>query len=102
MKNYKIFFILFVSFYNLNLKAQTNDTTSNQNCFNCCRPDAYAPFGLMMTDHVHPKGEISFAYYYMNMQMQGNMSGTKVVNDNEVFKSYAMSPAKMQMQMHIL
>jgi len=100
----KICKLLFLIAYigSVSVNAQTKDTTSLQSCFDCCRPDAYAPFGLMMTDHVHPKGEISFAYYYMSMQMQGNKSGTNNIGDNEIFKNYIMSPAKMAMQMHML
>jgi hypothetical protein len=101
MSKCKIYFIILILF-GFTTMAQTKDTTFVSSCFDCCRPDAYAPFGLMMTDHTHPKKELSFAYYYMNMQMRGNRSGTATISDDEVFKNYIMSPNKMQMQMHML
>jgi hypothetical protein len=38
----------------------------------------------------------------MNMMMDGNISGTKNVSDNQVFNQYIMSPDKMMMHMHMV
>jgi hypothetical protein len=55
-----------------------------------------------MTDHVHPKGEFSIAYTYMNMDMHGNMNGSAILSNADVFKTYMMAPHDMTMQMHML
>jgi len=100
MKTRRALYILMLAAFVFDARAQ-NDTVSVRSCFNCCRPDAYAPAGIM-TDHVHENGEFGIAYSFMNVQMQGNMSGTTSVSDNDIFKNYMMSPAKMNMQMHML
>lgn len=76
-------------------------TCCEKACFECCRPDAYAPAGVMI-DHVHPKGEFSIAYGAMFMNMHGNMQGAKAISDQALFTSYLMAPHNMNMQMHML
>lgn len=102
MRVIRSFYIIIAFACISNVTAQEADSLVSVDCFDCCRPDAYAPFGLMMTDHVHAKKEISFAYYFTDMQTEGNMSGTKTISNDEIFKTYMMSPGKMDMQMHML
>ena len=102
MKHFKLLIILFVCMGNLNGFAQVEDNSeAGIACYNCCRPDALAPAGVM-TDHVHEKGKFAIAYGYMHMQMQGNLNGTNIVSDEQIFANYMMAPAKMTMQMHML
>src|ERR1700751_1581715 len=99
MKNFNI--LLLVALLQTFVLHATKGDDSTKNCFNCCRPDAFAPAGIM-TDHVHEKTVFAIAYSYMSMQMQGNMSGTNNVPDAQIFDKYMMSPSKMNMQMHML
>lgn len=109
MKNRKsivLLFLLAACIFYAHAQEKSADTTAccnAKNCFECCRPDAFAPAGIM-TDHVHPKGEFGIAYGFMFMNSQGNMSGTKLVSDDDIYnvKGYMMSPHIMNMQMHML
>lgn len=69
----------------------------------CCAtsPAGQAPAGVMLFNN-HQKGEWMFSYRYMNMMMDGSISGTKNVSDNQVFNQYIMSPDKMMMNMHMV
>ena len=99
MKNFKILlsFVLLQSFV-----VYSNEGRDSTKCSsNCCRQNSLAPAGIM-TDHVHEKGKFGIAYSYMNMAMQGNQSGTSLLNNNQVFSNYLVAPAKMNMQMHML
>lgn len=61
-----------------------------------------SPAGIMIS-HGHPKGGWMVSYTFMNMMMNGNLSGTEKVSDDEIFiNDYSMSPQKMQMDMHML
>lgn len=62
------------------------------------RIDMYGPAGVM-GDHLHHKGGKMLSVRYMNMQMAGNLSGTRKVTDKEVFDTYMVSPQSMSMQM---
>ncbi|HXB41108.1 MAG TPA: hypothetical protein VNZ49_11240 [Bacteroidia bacterium] len=109
MKNRKSIIMLFlfaVCLMSMQAQEKINDTTAccnTKSCFECCRPDAFAPAGVM-TDHVHPKGEFGIAYGFMFTNSHGNMSGTNSVSDNDIYynKGYMMAPGNMQMQMHML
>jgi hypothetical protein len=67
----------------------------------CCCSGNYTPVGIM-TDHLHPKGEWALSYSFMQMNMQGNQSGTKTLSSDAVLTDYAMAPTRMTMQMHML
>ncbi|MGZ3862116.1 MAG: hypothetical protein ACXVPN_11365 [Bacteroidia bacterium] len=107
MKTKEFFLLLALIVYaRIQVIAQENDTTActhTKSCFECCRPDAFAPAGIM-TDHVHPKGEFGVAYGWMFSESKGNMQGTNLVNDDEIYysKGYMMAPHLMRMQMHML
>lgn len=60
----------------------------------------FTPAGIM-TDHLHPKGAWAFSYNYMNMQMQGNQTGTQSVSSESVLNTYLMAPTTMRMHMHM-
>lgn len=100
-------FLLLVLMHLFVYQQAQEDTAHNgacctiKTCFECCRPDAYAPAGVM-TDHVHPKGEFSLAYSAMFMNMNGNLAGSTPQSDESIFNSYVMTPHSMQMQMHML
>jgi len=99
MKNFNV--LLLVVLLQAFVVYSTERKDSTKCSFSCCRPDAFAPAGIM-TDHVHDKGNFSIAYSYMDMTMQGNQIGTKTVSDATIFKSYMMATNRMNMQMHML
>lgn len=51
--------------------------------------------------HTHHKGEIMFGYHYMNMNMVGNLNGTRRVSDAEILAAYPVSHTDMHMDMHM-
>ena len=65
------------------------------------RPDAYAPSGIM-GDHLHAKGGLMVSFRYMNMAMDGNISGSESVSNETVYNSYMVAPQEMDMQMYML
>jgi hypothetical protein len=99
MKNFNVLLLVALLQTFVVNSAERRDSTKCS--FSCCRPDAFAPAGIM-TDHVHCKGNFSIAYSYMNMTMQGNQIGTRVVNDATIFNNYMMATNRMNMQMHML
>ncbi len=66
----------------------------------CCNNDP-TPAGVMIS-HVHKKNEWMISYRYMNMTMDGLLSGTEKMNADAVFVNYLMVPDKMRMDMHML
>ncbi|MGZ3884928.1 MAG: transporter [Bacteroidia bacterium] len=87
--------ILFVR--GVNVYSQSCD--SSQSC--CCDVSDLNPSGIML-GHMHPKGKWMVSYRYMNMFQAGNLSGTSQVTDDAIFNKYIMSPASMNMEMHML
>lgn len=65
------------------------------------RPDAHAPISVM-GEHKHAQGEMMFSYRYMQMTMDGNMSGADELSVSDVLNSYIVSPVDMEMRMHML
>jgi hypothetical protein len=65
------------------------------------RPDAHAPIGIM-GDHLHHKGGLMVSLRYMEMTMEGNMSGTSKINDEAIYNNYMVVPQEMHMQMYML
>ncbi len=63
------------------------------------RPDSHAPIGVM-GDHLMRQGEIMLTYRYMNMDMDGNRTGTDRVD--VPLPGYMVSPTSMTMDMHML
>jgi hypothetical protein len=63
------------------------------------RPDSHAPIGVM-GDHLMREGEIMLSYRYMNMDMDGNRTGTDRVD--VPLPGYMVSPTGMTMDMHML
>jgi hypothetical protein len=66
-----------------------------------CAAKDLSPAGIML-GHEHPKGVWKVSYRYMGMRMDGNLSGTKKVDDNYIFNNYIMSPKNMRMDMHMV
>jgi hypothetical protein len=97
----KLNFLLLVALLHALVAHSTESGDSTKCSFNCCRPDALAPAGIM-TDHVHEKRKFGIAYSYMSMVMQSNQSGTNAINNSQVFTNYLVAPDKMNMQMHML
>jgi len=91
-------FILLIS-NGIVLGQSANDTLAC-NSFCCCNNDP-TPTGVMIS-HVHKKNEWMLSYRYMNMYMNGILSGTAMTLSNDVFLNYLMSPEKMSMNMHML
>ncbi|HEU4716893.1 MAG TPA: hypothetical protein VFU15_03630, partial [Bacteroidia bacterium] len=85
----------------IRLCAQQPDSAAAPKFYDCCRPDGHAPLGVMTT-HIHAKGQWSFLYSYMYMDMRGNRKGTSKLSDDDIFATYAMAGDKMSMQMHML
>ena len=63
------------------------------------RPDSHAPIGVM-GDHVMDEGEFMLSYRYMEMQMEGNRTGTNRVS--APLPGFMVSPLSMDMKMHML
>lgn len=55
-----------------------------------------------MIGAAHKKKDFMFSYKFMGMSMQGMASGRRIVEKDEVLKSYISSPDRMYMQMHML
>lgn len=81
--------------------AIAQDSTDECMKCSCDNPMGYAPAGIMF-GHVHSKGEWMFSYRFMQMQMDGNTMNGLPVSDEQVYLNYLMSPAAMQMNMHML
>lgn len=92
------------------------------------RADSHAPIGVM-GDHLHKKGEWMFSYRYMNMQMDGMLSGKNSISAEQIAltenplsgetmrmgnladgsprlmmvpPTYRVSPIDMSMEMHMI
>ena len=65
------------------------------------RPDGHAPIGVM-GDHTHHKGGWMFSYRLMSMEMEGNLSGSDKIWEEDVFEKYMVAPQEMSMKMHML
>jgi nitrous oxide reductase accessory protein NosL len=65
------------------------------------RPDAHAPIGVT-GDHLHPHGGLMVTYKAMFMNMDGNLTGSDAIEDEEISKMYMNSPQEMNMVMHML
>ena len=77
------------------------DTKTGSCCDNgCLCANSQAPIGVM-TASIHEKHKWMVGYTYMNMQMQGSLSGTAKQSNDAVYKNYEMSPNNMTMQMHM-
>jgi len=63
------------------------------------RPDSHAPIGVM-GDHVMEEGEFMLSYRYMEMEMDGNRTGTNSVSTP--LPGFMVSPLSMDMKMHML
>ena len=79
------------------LSSQTCDSMIECNC----AVKDLSPAGIML-GHEHPKGVWKVSYRYMNMMMNGNVSGIEKVDDNFIFNNYIMSPESMRMDMHMV
>ena len=62
---------------------------------------AITPLAIMGS-HLHQRGEWMFSYQYMNMDMEGNRTGTNRVSTQDIFNAgYTVAPLSMSMQMHM-
>lgn len=55
----------------------------------------------VMGAHVHPKGDLMFAYNYSYMTMEGMKEGNNVLNTDQVLGRYDMYAENMKMPMHM-
>ena len=96
----QLYFVLGIStIWSMPTMGQFADTTKT--CLTqCCKSDL-SPVGMMI-NHVHPKRKFMFSYRYMSMGMNKKLSGTRPINDGEVYVDYLMSPQQMRMDMHML
>jgi hypothetical protein len=84
----------------LSLPAKAADEHSHHHSgHDHTRPDSHAPIGVM-GDHLMRKGETMLSYRYMNMDMEGNRTGTDRVD--VPLTGYMVSPTSMTMDMHML
>lgn len=77
----------------LQMNAQEQKWTSG-------RADGHAPIGVM-GDHVHHKGEWMVSYRFMNMAMDGNLSGSESIDNDAIHSDYMVAPQDMSMNMHM-
>ncbi len=83
------------------LTQQANTQENKDNNWKGNRPDGHAPISVM-ADHYHEKGGFMFSYRFMNMNMEGLLSGADAIsNDNAHNAGYMVTPLKMPMQMHM-
>jgi hypothetical protein len=96
-------FILTMMMLGSSLYAFAQDTLREPECMKCAceNGNSDAPIGVNI-DHIHEKGSWMFSYRYMSMRMQGNRSEGVPLSDDQVYIHYMMSPATMQMDMHML
>lgn len=64
------------------------------------RPDSHAPLGVM-GDHAHSSGEWMLSYRFMAMRMHDLRNGTQIISTDDVLQHFAVSPVRMNMQMHM-
>jgi len=95
MKSIKIMCLGVVILLTQKLSAQENENNWKGN-----RPDGHAPISVM-ADHYHSKGGLMFSYRFMNMNMEGLLSGSNTISNDDVHKNYMVTPLKMPMQMHM-
>ena len=60
----------------------------------------HTPTGVM-GGHKHKKGEWMFSYRFIKMKMNGNRSGTSNVSTADVLEKYAITPLRMDGDMHM-
>ena len=82
----------------INTKSKSKAAVCTDGC--CYSAGNNAPAGII-TAHLHAKGKWMVAYMYMNMLMQGNKTGNVKASNEDLYKTYLMSPEKMVMQMHM-
>ena len=97
MKKINISLIAFFAFL-VSIQVYSQEETS---LWSGSRPDGHAPIGVM-GDHYHKKGELMFSYRWMMMNMDGNLSGTDNIQNEQIFDHYMVAPQSMNMQMHML
>ena len=51
--------------------------------------------------HIHRKGEWMFGYRYMMMDMDGSLDGSERLSDEEVLRSFPITPTQMTSEMHM-
>jgi len=73
----------------------------NHNHHDHYRPDAHAPIGIM-GDHLHEIGGLMVSFRYMSMNMDGNKSGTDVINDSDIYNNFLVAPQNMTMDMYMI
>jgi len=95
MKSIKIMCLGIVILLTQKLSAQETENNWKGN-----RPDGHAPISVM-ADHYHSKGGLMFSYRFMHMNMEGLLSGSNTISNDDVHKDYMVTPIKMPMQMHM-
>lgn len=83
------------------LFQQTTAQKTENNKWSSSRPDGHAPISIM-ADHYHSKGGWMFSYRFMNMNMEGLLSGSETISNTAAHDAgYMVTPLKMPMQMHM-
>lgn len=102
MKSIKIglFLLVGISLNTNYIQSQTKSLGGicAEDCFCGSNP---APGGVMIS-HVHPKNEWMLSYRYMNMGMDGVLSGSTKIDEMDVFDQYIMNSNAMKMNMHMI
>ncbi len=55
----------------------------------------------VMGSHIHPKGEWMLGYRYMPMDMTKMREGESHISQEDVLKSFMVTPTRMEMKMHM-
>lgn len=95
--------VTLIIFITISFNVCAQDTT-HEDCMSACACENInldAPIGVPI-DHMHSKGSWMVSYRYMSMRMQDNRDNSVPVTDDQVYIRYMMSPARMQMDMHML
>lgn len=96
------YYLVLVLLFHLSVLSFSQTVADSSSCNNDCLCTAdVTPSGIMIS-HVHKKNEWMVSYKYMNMRMENILSGTNRMDHTSVFNEYLMSPASMQMDMHMI
>ena len=79
----------------------TTSSSGQDDFWSSGRPDGHAPISVM-GEHYHKKGEVMISYRYMPMWMDGNLSSSNSISNEDVLQSYMVVPKTMSMNMHML
>ena len=97
MKSIQIIGLGIIMFLTQQATAQQTENTN----WKGNRPDGHAPISVT-ADHYQGKGGMMFSYKFMNMNMEGLLSGDDAISNDDAHNAgYMVTPLKMPMQMHM-